>query len=90
TDGIANFILFYLPQHFPPADVFLKKCQEENLFLRDVSTMGKTLGKNAVRVAVKDEATNNKMIAIMERVIANNGNTETGFFSSDIKLSAAS
>ncbi len=31
--------------------------------------MGKSLGKNAVRVAVKDEVTNNRMINIMEGVL---------------------
>jgi hypothetical protein len=31
--------------------------------------MGESLGKNAVRIAVKDEVTNNRMINIMESVL---------------------
>lgn len=68
-DGVANFLLFYLPPHFPQIDKFLKYCKAENLFLRDVSNMGKSLGNGAIRIAVKDEATNKRMIAIMEKVL---------------------
>lgn len=67
-DGVANFLLFYLPPHIPVQN-FIELCREENLFLRDVSNMGRNLGASAVRIAVKDEETNNKMISIMQSVI---------------------
>ncbi|HEV8081755.1 MAG TPA: histidinol-phosphate transaminase [Chitinophagaceae bacterium] len=69
VDGIANFLLFYLPKEFGKIDEFLKYCKHRNLFIRNVSNMGKSLGKNAVRIAVKDEETNNRMIDIMKRVL---------------------
>ena len=66
-DGVANYLLFYLPEHFPQIDEFLECCKQKNLFLRDVSNMGKSIGKNAVRIAVKDDATNNRMIGIIKQ-----------------------
>ena len=68
VDGVANFILFYLPDHFPPIDEFLESCKGKNLFLRNVSNMGNNIGNNAVRIAVKDNETNNKMVAIISNV----------------------
>jgi histidinol-phosphate/aromatic aminotransferase/cobyric acid decarboxylase-like protein len=67
-EGVANFLLFYLP---PQVQVkqFLQLCKEEKLFLRDVSNMGKSLRDNAVRIAVKDEETNNTMVFIIKDVL---------------------
>jgi histidinol-phosphate/aromatic aminotransferase/cobyric acid decarboxylase-like protein len=67
-EGIGNFLLFYLPSQIQ-AFAFVQACKEENLFLRDVSNMGMTLGNNAVRIAIKDEQTNNKMIFIINNVL---------------------
>lgn len=68
VEGVANFLLFYLPIHIQPVATFLESCKNENLFLRDVSNMGKSLGNNAVRIAIKDKVTNNRMIDIMRKV----------------------
>ena len=68
-NGVANFLLFYLPDHVVTSE-FLAACRHENLFLRDVSNMGKSLGPNAVRIAVKDAETNNRMVAILEKVLS--------------------
>jgi histidinol-phosphate/aromatic aminotransferase/cobyric acid decarboxylase-like protein len=67
-EGVANFLLFYLPPGLS-SRLFLHFCQEENLFLRDVSNMGESLGNNAIRIAVKDKKTNGKMIMIMKNVM---------------------
>jgi histidinol-phosphate/aromatic aminotransferase/cobyric acid decarboxylase-like protein/N-acyl-L-homoserine lactone synthetase len=69
VDGVANFLLFYLPKEFGEIGEFLEYCKRDNLFIRDVSNMGMSLGKNAVRIAVKDQVTNNRMINIMESVL---------------------
>ncbi len=68
-DGMANFLLFYLPDSFPPKDIFLDRCKKQNLFLRDVHNMGKNLGNNAIRIAIKDKNTNNKMIDIIAQTL---------------------
>lgn len=62
--GIANFILFYLPEALDPKD-FVESCKSLHLYIRDVSGMGKTLGNGAIRIAVKDEHMNIKMVEIM-------------------------
>lgn len=67
-EGVGNSLLFYLPPQIRVRQ-FLQLCKEENLFVRDVSNMGKSLGNNAVRIAVKDEKTNNKMIYIINNVL---------------------
>jgi histidinol-phosphate/aromatic aminotransferase/cobyric acid decarboxylase-like protein/N-acyl-L-homoserine lactone synthetase len=68
-DGVANFLLFYLPAHFPSKDRFLEYCKRKNLYLRDVSNMGNNIEGNAVRIAVKDEQTQKKMIRIMKEAL---------------------
>jgi len=67
-EGVANFLLFYLPASYS-SELFLRFCQDENLFLRDVGNMGKSLGANAIRIAIKDGETNNKMIQIMKKAM---------------------
>lgn len=67
--GSANFLLVYLPPYVADMSTFLTFCQQEGLFLRDVGNMGESLGKRAIRIAVKDEATINRMIAIIEKVL---------------------
>ncbi len=65
--GTANFLLCHLPEIGPDARRLIAGCQAEGLFLRDVRNMGQTLGPAAVRFAVKDAATNERMLAIVER-----------------------
>lgn len=67
-EGAANFLLFFLPPEIP-VNRFLELCREENVYLRNVSNMGRSLGNNAIRIAVKDELTNRKMIAVIRGVL---------------------
>ena len=66
--GIANFLLGQLPGNVPSARQFVVTCQAHGLFLRDASSMGSNLGSRSIRVAVKDAATNDRMIAIIAAV----------------------
>ena len=68
-NGVANFLLFYLPPHFPTKNDFIERCRQKNLFLRDVSNMGKNIGAHAVRIAVKDAPTNDKMIDLIKETL---------------------
>lgn len=63
--GTANFLLCHLPEDGPTAAEVVARCQPDGLFVRDVSTMGATLGSHAVRLAVKDRATNARMLDIL-------------------------
>jgi histidinol-phosphate/aromatic aminotransferase/cobyric acid decarboxylase-like protein/GNAT superfamily N-acetyltransferase len=63
--GIANFLLCHLPEGGPDAAVVVRRCQERGLYLRDAGAMGSRLGARALRIAVKDDGTNQRMLAIL-------------------------
>jgi histidinol-phosphate/aromatic aminotransferase/cobyric acid decarboxylase-like protein/GNAT superfamily N-acetyltransferase len=67
--GIASFLLCHLPEDGPDAASVVRCCGEQGLYLRDAAVMGSRLGTYALRIAVKDAATNQRMIAILRRVL---------------------
>jgi len=66
--GVANFLLCHLLESGPSAAEIVQRARERGLFLRDASTMGSQLGTHAIRVAVKDSATNARMVEIIRAV----------------------
>ena len=67
--GIANFLMCQLPADGLTAAELVEGCQQRGLFLRDASAMGTNLGPRVVRIAVKDEATNARMLEIIREVM---------------------
>jgi len=67
--GVANFLLCHLPQDGPDAATVVRRCRENNLFLRDASVMGSRLGTHALRVAVKEASTNERMMDILNKIL---------------------
>ena len=67
--GIANFVLTHLPGDGPAAAAVVKRCREHGLFLRDAGAMGSQLGTHALRIAVKDAQTNQRMLEIISRAL---------------------
>ncbi len=67
--GHANFLLAHLPANGPDADAFTARCRERGLFLRNTAGMGMDLGDGAVRLAVKDAATQRQMLEIMHAAL---------------------
>jgi histidinol-phosphate/aromatic aminotransferase/cobyric acid decarboxylase-like protein len=65
--GAANFLLCHLPEAGPDARTVIAGCQAAGLFLRDVHNMGRELGSYAMRIAVKDADTNQRMLTILAR-----------------------
>ena len=63
--GIANFIMFHVGNDKFSASRIVNECKLKKLYLRDLSGMGKSFEDDAIRMAVKDLNTNNKMIAIL-------------------------
>ena len=64
--GVANFLLADLPEEEGPESASLvEACREKHLFLKGASAMGTRLGRHAIRLAVKDAATNDRMIEII-------------------------
>ena len=66
--GLANFVLCHLPQNGPDAATLVQHCRAENLFLRNADAMGRCFAGRAVRIAVKDSETNQRMLEILQRV----------------------
>jgi histidinol-phosphate/aromatic aminotransferase/cobyric acid decarboxylase-like protein len=71
--GCANFLLFHLPFGSPDTTAVVRACRMRSLFLRDVSNMGSTMGRHAVRIAVKDSATNLRIASILRDVLGDTG-----------------
>lgn len=63
--GCANFLLAHLPADWPTAQNVITRCRERGLFLRDVSSMGTDFDGQTVRIAVKDGATQVRMLDIL-------------------------
>lgn len=68
--GVANFVLCHLPPAGPSAAQVVAECREHGLFVRDAATMSRSLGTHAVRLAVKDAATNARVLAILREVLS--------------------
>jgi histidinol-phosphate/aromatic aminotransferase/cobyric acid decarboxylase-like protein/GNAT superfamily N-acetyltransferase len=66
--GIANFLLCHLPEDGPSAATLVARCRAQGLFLRDLRAMGRRFGDHALRIAVKDAATNQRMVEMLTRV----------------------
>jgi histidinol-phosphate/aromatic aminotransferase/cobyric acid decarboxylase-like protein len=66
--GLANFLLCHLPDAGPTAAEIVKLCRVHGLFLRDAGAMGKILGTHALRIAVKDAETNQRILEILSQV----------------------
>ncbi|HKI85767.1 MAG TPA: aminotransferase class I/II-fold pyridoxal phosphate-dependent enzyme [Thermoanaerobaculia bacterium] len=69
TPGVANFVLCHLPAPAPTAATVVARCREQGVFLRDVSNMGRAFGDRTIRVAVKDEATNRRIVGALRAAI---------------------
>ncbi len=67
--GVANFLLCHLPPDGPNAAELVARARRQNVFLRDVGTMGTTLGAHAARIAVKDAASNERIVQVIASVI---------------------
>jgi histidinol-phosphate/aromatic aminotransferase/cobyric acid decarboxylase-like protein len=66
--GEANFLLVHMPERGPaalPATALLARCRARGFFLRDTASLSRRLRDRAFRIAVKDAATNTRMLAIL-------------------------
>jgi len=68
--GIANFLLCHLPPAGPDAETLVQRCRAHGVFLRNAATMSASLGSHIIRLAVKDPATNARLVALVGRAIS--------------------
>ena len=67
-ESVANFVLCHLPTEGPTAATLVERCRRHGLFLRDVGNMGTQTGPRLLRIAVKDMATQARMMEVLEVV----------------------
>ena len=65
TPSVANFILCELDATGPTAAEVVARCREDGVFLRDASSMGSDESDHALRIAVKDEASNRRILEVL-------------------------
>src|SRR5262249_32873569 len=63
--GVANFLLAHLPEKGASAEDLAQECRRHGLFLRNAASMGSQMGIGAIRLAVKDAATNDRMVRVI-------------------------
>ena len=63
--GCANFLLAHVSDHGPSGAGVVAGARTCGLYLRDATNMGSATGDRAVRLAVKDAATNQRMLEIL-------------------------
>lgn len=61
----TNWLLCHLPTDGPTAAEVVAHCRAYNVFLRDTASMGSTLGQHTLRIAVKDAATNRRIVEVL-------------------------
>ena len=66
---MANFLLCHLCENGPTAAQVCAACRERDVFIRDVANLGCSLGSHAIRIAVKDSATNQRIVSILSNVL---------------------
>lgn len=67
--GVANFLMCHLPADGPDAATIVRAVRDRDLFLREIGGMGRSLSEHAIRIAVKDAATNARMLGILADVL---------------------
>jgi histidinol-phosphate/aromatic aminotransferase/cobyric acid decarboxylase-like protein len=67
--GVANFVLCHLEPEHPTAVEVASGIRKHGVFLRDVSLMGRNMGERAIRIAVKNRATNVRIVEALEEAL---------------------
>lgn len=74
--GVANFLLCHLPERGPDAATLVARAKERGLFLRDAGAMGTHLRPRTVRIAVKDDHANERMLRILSGAVIHGARPE--------------
>ncbi len=68
TAGFINAVVWRLPARGLNAAQVVARCREFGLYLRDLSGLSAQYQSRAVRISVKDEATIDRMLAVLESI----------------------
>ena len=65
--GEANFLMFHVDGSQRSAREVIEQAREMGVFVRDVANMGSRLGERALRIAIKDPVSNEKVLRALKR-----------------------
>ena len=68
--SVANFLLCHLPEQSPDAATVSRRCQERGVYVRDAGEISALLGARALRIAVKDQERNSRIVSVLREVVA--------------------
>lgn len=68
--GEANFLMFHLDESNPTAEQVIARARETGVFVRDVASMGSDLGLRALRIAIKDPASNERILRTLGQCLS--------------------
>lgn len=69
-EGDINCILCMLPDSLPSAAAIVNPCREAGVFIRHCATISPSLGDRAIRISVKDRATNARILDALRAALA--------------------
>jgi len=73
--AVANFHLCHLPEQSPDAATVSRRCREHGVYLRDAGEISPVLGSRALRIAVKDEHRNRRIIDVLREIVCIDSNS---------------
>jgi histidinol-phosphate/aromatic aminotransferase/cobyric acid decarboxylase-like protein len=67
--GEANFLMFHLDETQPTGEQVIERARRAGVFVRDVESMGSDLGLRALRIAIKDPASNGRILQTLQQCV---------------------
>jgi histidinol-phosphate/aromatic aminotransferase/cobyric acid decarboxylase-like protein len=67
--GEANFLMFHLDASQPAGAQVIERARCGGVFVRDVASMGSDLGLRALRIAIKDRASNERILQTLQECV---------------------
>jgi histidinol-phosphate/aromatic aminotransferase/cobyric acid decarboxylase-like protein/GNAT superfamily N-acetyltransferase len=71
--SVANFLLCHLPESSVDAATVCERCRGRGLYIRNAGEISPLLGSRALRIAVKDDATNRRIAEILGWALSGQG-----------------
>jgi len=68
--GEANFLMFHLDESHPTSEQVIERAREAGVFVRDVASMGSDLGSRALRIAIKDPVSNERVLQTLRECVS--------------------
>jgi len=68
--GEANFLMFHLDESQSTGEQVIERAREAGVFVRDVGSMGSELGLRALRIAIKDPVSNERVVRTLKQCVS--------------------